>query len=215
MHTASTAQRIDPRVLRTRRLLQEAMLDLACRRPMDEITVGDIAEKATVNRTTFYQHYRDTETLLADALDALFAERLTNSLHDDEGKAALAADEPPYQLVAYFEHVSENADLYRKILTDSGSTVVITRLRESVKALLAESTERCGDFAGPEVAAPIPQSIAIAVVAEAIIGAVLAWLSVDPLPPAGDAANWAWWAANAWRAGAQGAVAAPSAPLQG
>ena len=208
MSTAHAAPRIDPRVLRTRRLLQDAVLKLVCERPMDEVTVGDIAERATVNRTTFYQHYRDTETLLADALDNQFAERLASQMNDPDAVKDFDPNQPPRELVVYFELVADNAALYRKVLTDSASTVAITRLRGGVKALLERSIEVCGDFGGPTAGATIPPEIAVAVVAEAIIGAVLAWLSVDPLPPASDAANWAWWAANAWRPGGAGSTGA-------
>ncbi|MEZ5190283.1 MAG: helix-turn-helix domain-containing protein [Schumannella sp.] len=61
---------MDPRIARTRRSLQEALLELARERELDDISVGDVAERAGVNRSSFYQHYADKETLLADALDS-------------------------------------------------------------------------------------------------------------------------------------------------
>ena len=65
---------LDPRIARTRRVLQAALLDLAREQPLDEITVAEIADRAEVNRSSFYQHYSDKETLLADALDAQAAD---------------------------------------------------------------------------------------------------------------------------------------------
>src|SRR5665811_757073 len=49
----------DPRIARTRRMLQTALLDLTREQPLDEITVADIADRAEVNRSSFYQHYSD------------------------------------------------------------------------------------------------------------------------------------------------------------
>ncbi len=65
---------MDVRVARTRKRLQEALFALARERGLDDVSVSDIAEHAGVNRSTFYQHYSDKETVLADALDALLAQ---------------------------------------------------------------------------------------------------------------------------------------------
>src|ERR1700686_1800719 len=49
----------DPRVKRTRLLLQVALVDLMAEKSFDAISVQDIAERATLNRTTFYDHFAD------------------------------------------------------------------------------------------------------------------------------------------------------------
>ena len=59
----------DPRIRRTRQLLQGALKTLLQTKNFDEITVQDITEAATVNRATFYDHYADKFALL-DALVA-------------------------------------------------------------------------------------------------------------------------------------------------
>lgn len=54
----------DPRVLRTRRLLQDAFASLIQEKDFESITVRDIAERATVNRATFYAHFVDKYEIL-------------------------------------------------------------------------------------------------------------------------------------------------------
>lgn len=54
---------MDPRVRRTRGLLEDALRSLLAERSYDAISVGDIAERATVNRATFYAHYEDKRHL--------------------------------------------------------------------------------------------------------------------------------------------------------
>ncbi|CQR55861.1 TetR/AcrR family transcriptional regulator [Paenibacillus riograndensis] len=54
----------DPRVIRTRRLLQDAFAALLQEKDFESITVRDIAERATVNRTTFYAHFVDKFEML-------------------------------------------------------------------------------------------------------------------------------------------------------
>ncbi len=52
-------QRIDPRVLRTRLLIRNAFIELLHELELEKITVNRIAERATINRVTFYLHYQD------------------------------------------------------------------------------------------------------------------------------------------------------------
>jgi AcrR family transcriptional regulator len=65
----SDCQVRDPRIRRTRKLLQGALGTLMQTKSFDEISVQDIAEAATVNRATFYDHYTDKFALL----DAMIA----------------------------------------------------------------------------------------------------------------------------------------------
>ncbi len=55
----------DPRIRRTRHLLQSALRDLMPTKSLEEICVQDITEAATLNRATFYDHYPDKFALLA------------------------------------------------------------------------------------------------------------------------------------------------------
>src|ERR1700758_1080541 len=54
----------DPRIRRTRQLLQGALRTLMQTKSFDEIAVQDTPEAATVNRATFYDHYTDKYALL-------------------------------------------------------------------------------------------------------------------------------------------------------
>jgi AcrR family transcriptional regulator len=54
----------DPRIRKTRQLLHDALLQLLGSKPFDDISVQDIADTATLNRATFYDHYTDKSALL-------------------------------------------------------------------------------------------------------------------------------------------------------
>ena len=58
------APRIDPRVTRTQKLIRDALMSLLAEKSFESISVQDIAERATVNRATFYAHYSDKFALL-------------------------------------------------------------------------------------------------------------------------------------------------------
>ncbi|MCW3101103.1 MAG: transcriptional regulator, TetR family [Chthonomonadaceae bacterium] len=68
----------DPRIRRTRQLLQGALKTLMETKSFDEISVQDIAEAATVNRATFYDHYTDKFALL----EAMVAGGFHHLLHE-------------------------------------------------------------------------------------------------------------------------------------
>jgi AcrR family transcriptional regulator len=57
-------ENLDPRIQRTRLLLQEALGKLLETKGFEEISVGDVADAAGVNRATFYDHYADKFGLL-------------------------------------------------------------------------------------------------------------------------------------------------------
>ncbi|HEY3770532.1 MAG TPA: TetR/AcrR family transcriptional regulator [Candidatus Angelobacter sp.] len=62
----------DPRILRSRRMLMEALAKLLNRKEFDDISIQEIADEATLNRATFYLHYPDKNALLQAMTDARF-----------------------------------------------------------------------------------------------------------------------------------------------
>jgi AcrR family transcriptional regulator len=69
----------DARVVRTREALRQAITELAEDLPLDSITVRAIAAKAGVGYATFFRHYSDKDALLADVIDNLVRDFLTQA----------------------------------------------------------------------------------------------------------------------------------------
>src|SRR5580700_7828712 len=77
-------ERLDPRIRRTRQLLQDALRRLLQEKEFDKITVQDITEAATLNRATFYAHYPDKFALLGELIRLTFLQLLTQrNVHFD------------------------------------------------------------------------------------------------------------------------------------
>ncbi|MGN1014431.1 MAG: TetR/AcrR family transcriptional regulator [Butyricicoccus sp.] len=69
----------DRRIRRTKRLLRQALAELMNEKEFKSITVKEIAERADLNRGTFYFHYTDTYDLkdkVEDELVETFAQHL-------------------------------------------------------------------------------------------------------------------------------------------
>jgi AcrR family transcriptional regulator len=174
---------VDPRIARTRRSLQEALFDLARERGLDEISVADIAERAGVNRSTFYQHYSDKDTLLADAIDAVVELAGTEIPTLDE----VTLDPPPI-LVDYLRHVEENAAVYTRIFGEHGSPVAVARLRERIQTIVidAVATSHADTFTD------VPPDVLAAGLSGSVLGVLEVWLARDPRPPVETAVAWLW-----------------------
>ncbi len=54
----------DPRVVRTRQRLRTAVLAAAAERPIEQVSVSDLAKAAEINRATFYKHAGSPADLL-------------------------------------------------------------------------------------------------------------------------------------------------------
>ncbi|WP_022900320.1 TetR/AcrR family transcriptional regulator [Humibacter albus] len=174
---------MDVRIARTRASLQDALLQLARERSLDEITVADIADRAGVNRSSFYQHYSDKDVLLADALDAAVEEA-------GAGLPALTGPVPgpPKDLFVYLDHIEQNAALYSRVLGDHGSAIVTARVRSRIERLITEAINR-SNVPGYE---GIPIEIVAAGITGSALGVVNAWLQRDPRPSVDVAADWLW-----------------------
>ena len=61
----------DRRVQRTRKLLQDALIDLVAEKGYVAVTIQEILDRANVGRSTFYAHFQDKDQLLHSILDRL------------------------------------------------------------------------------------------------------------------------------------------------
>lgn len=57
---------IDKRIIKTQKAIKEAFMLLTMDKEIEKITVSDIAEKAFINRSTFYLHYNDARDVMQD-----------------------------------------------------------------------------------------------------------------------------------------------------
>jgi AcrR family transcriptional regulator len=65
--------KIDPRIRRTRQMLFQAFQELLAEKAFDQISVQDLAERSTLNRATFYDHFPDKFALLEAMMGETFS----------------------------------------------------------------------------------------------------------------------------------------------
>jgi len=103
----------DLRVRRTRDALGSALIALIQEKPINEITVQDVLDRACVGRSTFYLHFRDKDDLLISQLE-MFLEFMSTVLSVRNDKSSRVA--PVEEM---FAHIGNQNKLYR-VLSDSG-----------------------------------------------------------------------------------------------
>jgi len=124
-------------VLRTHRLLREALIRLVHERGWDEITVQDVCGRADVGRSTFYLHFADKEELLVSGFGDLGKQLREH-----------ASEQPLGFTLALFEHAREFQPLYRALLGKRTGQVVYRGFLNLVIGLLDEDVAKIAP-AGP------------------------------------------------------------------
>jgi len=74
--TTLAEEKLDPRVKRTRALIQRAFAALLAEKGFAATTVQDITERAEVNRATFYAHFPDKFALLEASIRQSFRQEM-------------------------------------------------------------------------------------------------------------------------------------------
>ncbi|MEH7097734.1 MULTISPECIES: TetR/AcrR family transcriptional regulator [Neobacillus] len=166
--------RLDPRILRTRQLIKEALIDLLQEVDINKITVNRIAERATINRVTFYLHYKDIPDMLeimaqemAEDIESIMGSN-TEDQKDDKNIDFV-------KLETLLEYIAKNAKFYKVVLNSRRTPIFTERL---LTILTKSITEKTGNNR-LETSHIIPRDIAIWYGSSALIGTIVAWLRND------------------------------------
>ncbi|GEM_PF-269550 len=134
--TTAAAER-DPRIARSRAALREAFITLVEERGIDGFSVGDLCTSAGLNRGTFYNHFRDKESLLAsfedeviEGLGGVLAKFQNIKLR--ELAACSLTHRPLPMLVELYDYLREEGPFLHAMLGPGGDARFGMRLREAV-----------------------------------------------------------------------------------
>lgn len=135
----------DARVVRTRALLKSALLSLLTEKTFDEIKIKEIAEKAGVNRVTYYDHYSSKDELLAELTEDVLAEYADII----EGMPSVSLSQwPSVELIQTIKfsvgHIKKHSDFYTIMLLTNGVPDFSNRLHEQMSRSLHQSMQRIG-----------------------------------------------------------------------
>ena len=181
--TSTSTSHLDPRVRRTRKLLEDAFKSLLRERPNDEISVGDVARRANVNRATFYAHYTDIRHFATEVLRASFEAALRESIAPGTPMNAETLTDfgaSAFEFLDYFYgHASK---------LDSDKELNIARtFQETIQDFLSSWIRQ--DRNSMRLFPGSTAENAATALAWALYGGAARWSRLDPRPPAPQAAR--------------------------
>lgn len=196
--------RADLRVKRTKILLREALIDLMAEKGFDAITVGDIAERAMVNRATFYRHYTDKYALVTSMFEDVVVQAIQEigpplqSLKDLDwlSKDDLSsASAPPHEIVGFtaiFEHVARHSKLYRNMLGKQGSSWFAAKIRDYITEVLRQRIQesRHAGIRKKDDLPSLPEEVATTCLANWLVGMLTWWLESNMASSPEQVAIW-------------------------
>jgi len=182
-------KKLDPRIKRTRQLLQQALSDLMREKSFEAITVKEIAERATLNRVTFYAHFQDKYALLEYTIRQMIRQRLRSQVPE-------GAPYSPQNLARLVLTVCEFlAEMERHCPPPHGQMdplmekQIKAELHEILEGWLAEmwpdESNHSPTFRGPTLRGPTLEQAAM-VATWSIYGAAMQWLQQERPKPAAE-----------------------------
>lgn len=132
---------LDPRVIRTRKMLRDALIGLIHERDFAALTVKDITDRATLNKTTFYLHYKDINDLLVQSTVDLQAE-LDEALGQPRVIEANLINGVRDILILVFEHFARYSEFYDAVLNKIGTPPVIAALQNPIETAAQRAVTR-------------------------------------------------------------------------
>lgn len=108
--------KVDPRIKRTRKMFVQALISLIIEGyDVSKLTVQIIADRAELNRATFYLHYDNIDGLMEQMMDEVLDE-MFQTITVDAVKNAPSSSSPFPALTSFLDHFYQNAGLYTVML---------------------------------------------------------------------------------------------------
>lgn len=160
----SELKKIDPRALRSKRMFKEAIIALLSENvAITSLTVQKIADRAELNRATFYLHYVDINDLLRELVYDIFAnleEKLTPLLR-------LESLNERDQLLAFLDYFYLQRKLFAVLFEGTGFK---RKMHEALKAFI--QTRR--SMRSIEEDAP---RVSLDILAASLLGVIMWWIT--------------------------------------
>lgn len=131
----------DRRVRKTRSAIKSSFIELLNEKELEKITIQDIADRADINRGTFYLHYEDKYLLLSDMEDEFISQMtFLNHLHNimEKNPEDTAKNFINIILKNMLQHISDHITFYQTILQLNRKS----KLEEKIYSLIGENMQK-------------------------------------------------------------------------
>lgn len=178
----------DPRAVRTRAAVIEAVLRLARSRPVADITLSDVAADAGVSRGAVYQRFGSLDVLFAEAMHSA-VDRVRQSAALLAGPTTSPTGRAPQDVREVFAVFGENRALFAALLGPGGRLACLEAAQEALREAVRESLRR---LPGDVEDWPVPAETYVEYVAGAVLAVAVGWVLDARDRTADEAAEEAW-----------------------
>ncbi|GAB6930457.1 TetR/AcrR family transcriptional regulator [Paenibacillus sp. JCM 10914] len=130
----------DQRVIKTKTALHQALVALLKTNALESISVSALCREASVNRGTFYLHYKDIGTLFDEHLNYLLKDLEESYYEPYRHVSLLIPNDLDPSTIRIFHHVKKYQSFYEIVFDKKSSLSYYYSLLEKIKALMLESS---------------------------------------------------------------------------
>lgn len=128
---------MDRRQKKTRNSIFDAFIELLDEKNYNQITVGEIIDRADVGRATFYAHFETKDFLLKEICEELFCHVFDSDIGTDEcHEHIFKCDAPDSVFLHLFQHIKKNDNNIAVLLSCQNNDLFIRYFKENLIALI-------------------------------------------------------------------------------
>ncbi|WP_168735589.1 TetR/AcrR family transcriptional regulator [Cohnella fermenti] len=160
-------------VIRTRKALKNALVELLREKELREITISEIVSRAGYSRATFYAHYQYKEDLLDELVEEViggFLSAFKEPYENDRKRYDLGQLTP--STVRIFQYIGENESAFA-LLLKRDNLGFQEKLLEAIRTIFTQEY----DLLFPRVPAHIDREIYINQNVYSILGLIAYWVN--------------------------------------
>lgn len=128
-------KKVDRRIAKTKKAIYRAFAELLSEKNINDITIKDIADKADINRKTFYNYYNgiydltgEIENSIIDSFEQVLRNTNINELLHN-----------PYSMFeALTRIINSNLDFYQHLISIESNSNLVSKLFKSLKSRAKE-----------------------------------------------------------------------------
>ena len=166
-------KRMDRRQRKSREAIFQAFTELLSKKHYNQITVGEIIEKADVGRATFYAHFETKDFLLKELCEELFCHIFDATENGaDDHRHIFHCDAPSSVIPHLFKHLEKNDNHILDLLACENNDLFLRYFKDNLKILIQKEP---GLFAKPEECS-LPEDFWINHVASTFVETIRWWL---------------------------------------
>ena len=133
---------MDRRQRKTREAIFKAFTELLSKKDFEQITVGEIIDKADIGRATFYAHFETKTFLLRELCEELFCHIFdSNSSDNNNHKHIFNCEAPDSVFLHLFQHFEKNDNNILELLSSQNNELFLSYFKSNLKTMIASQLD--------------------------------------------------------------------------